>query len=330
MTYGIVGCGKIGTAHARAIRANPDVEQLVVTDADARRAELLAQEVDASVVHSVAALADAVSAASVCTPPAQHYEVAQELLEAGVAVFCEKPLSMTEGEAAQLVQISRRRPIPLTVGFKMRYGTIFQRAAAELPRIGSLRAVTTAKAQPLTADPAKRAWVRTVGAMYELSVHEFDLVSMLTGQVPLVVRASVLDQPEPWTRERGFSIMVEYSRGLIGQFTCHYSDAMTFQYRDLTMQFVGENGYLRLERPDRIVVHTDTVEVIDVAEEGDTFGAELSDFLGAVQGKTGGLLSRDGTEGFVATALVEAAYRAGRDRTAARIAQLDDYGGMNA
>ncbi len=325
MRYGVVGCGKIGTAHAKAIRAHPEVDHIVVADADQERANSLAREVDGLVAPSVTALAGEVSAASVCTPPAAHYPVAKELLSAGVPVFCEKPLAMNEREAAELVQLARRRAIALSVGFKMRYGTIFQRAAAELPRIGTLRSVTSTKAQPLTADAAKRAWVQTVGAMYELSVHEFDLVCMLSGQTPVLVNAAVLDQPGRWARERGFSIMVSFSLGLVGQFTCHYADEMSFQYRDLTMQFVGERGYVRLERPDRVVVHTDTVETIDVAEEGDTFGAELSDFLAAVSGSSHSLLSRDGTEGFVTTALVEAAYRAGRSGSEERVAQLEEY-----
>lgn len=47
-----------------------------------------------------------IDAAIVCTPVHTHYEVVKELLQNGVAVFCEKPLCKTAGETEELISFA--------------------------------------------------------------------------------------------------------------------------------------------------------------------------------------------------------------------------------
>ena len=70
-----------------------------------------------------------------------------------------------------------------------------------------------------------------------------------------------------------------------------YCDETTFCFRDLTITLLGEHGYMRIERPDRIVLHTDDFRVIEVnPAEKSAFVLELEHFKNAVEGKCANML----------------------------------------
>ncbi|MFN8542683.1 MAG: Gfo/Idh/MocA family oxidoreductase [Candidatus Binatia bacterium] len=97
MTQGrvaVVGCGSIGSRHARNLRAL-GVERLALVDLDTARAERLAVELGgAEVAADLAGLGVApLGAALVCTPPTSHLGVAAQAIALGAHVFCEKPLA---------------------------------------------------------------------------------------------------------------------------------------------------------------------------------------------------------------------------------------------
>jgi predicted dehydrogenase len=47
--------------------------------------------------------ADKIDLVTVATPNATHYEISKAFLQAGITVLCEKPMTVTEGEAEDLV-----------------------------------------------------------------------------------------------------------------------------------------------------------------------------------------------------------------------------------
>jgi len=85
----------------------------------------------------VAAEAGKVDFLVVCTTNETHYEIAKAALEAGMDVFCEKPLSLTASEAADLAAIARRRRRILGIPFTYT-GYPMVRFAADLVKRGDL------------------------------------------------------------------------------------------------------------------------------------------------------------------------------------------------
>ena len=84
-----------------------------------------------------------------------------------------------------------------------------------------------------------------------------------------------------------FSAMVDYGDGVTAMLQGMYCDHTTFCFRDLTITFLGENGYMRVERPDRIVMHTDEYRVVEIGNaEKSAFVMELEHFRDAVLGRT--------------------------------------------
>ncbi|GAB1817025.1 Gfo/Idh/MocA family oxidoreductase [Herbidospora sp. RD11066] len=66
-------------------------------------------------------LKDGADAAFVHTATAAHPAIVTELLEAGVPVFVDKPLAYRLEDSERLVELARKRGVPLMVGFNRRY-----------------------------------------------------------------------------------------------------------------------------------------------------------------------------------------------------------------
>ena len=305
----VVGCGGIGKAHARALSAVEDVEIAALVDTNLHAAQGAATQFGGQPYNHVADLPDDIHLATVATPPMSHYEPVRALLERRIPVLCEKPLTMDVAQAEALATLSETGGVPLLVGFKMRFEPVFVRARQVLPDLGPLRAVVSTKMQPYHAHPGTN-WYPHVGAMYELSIHDFDLIRYISGLDPQSVRAA-LSIPEGWTREKGFQIGVRYTGDTLGSHTGLYVDACQFMYRDFVAQFIGERGYMLVERPDRISLHLDTFQVAEVPPANtDAFVAEMTNFRDAVLGRTApATCARDG---LIATRLVEAAFASGQ------------------
>ena len=172
---GIVGCGGIGMAHARSWSAVDGVKVAAAVDLDPAKAKALADVCGAEPLTDIAQLPSDLDAVSVVTPPQAHYPVIKSLLERGFNVFSEKPLTTDVAQGEELVKLAEEKKCLLGVGFKMRYEPIFAEAKKLLPEVGKLVSIVTTKEQMFNPRPGGE-WVTKTGAMYELSIHDFDLL----------------------------------------------------------------------------------------------------------------------------------------------------------
>lgn len=319
MKAAVVGCGGIGLAHARAYREVPGVQLVAVVDRDAERASAVAAQVEAAALTDLAALPPDVSVVSVATDPASHAPLALALLRRGHAVFCEKPLAMNAADARALAETAAAAGLPLGIGFKMRYEPVFQHARELLPQVGRLLQISSTKTQPFSAR-GEQDWRLAVGAMNELSVHDFDLVSFLTGLEPQRVVAAQLSFRLGWEREDGFTALVEYEQGVQACLSGCYATGGKWQGRDFSLTFTGELGYLRVLRGDCLILHTDGYESVPVPAPGNTFVSELADFCAAVAAGTPPPLTA--TDGLRATRLIEAIWRSGQEGRPVALAEV--------
>ncbi len=304
MRVAIVGCGGIGAAHARAYSEIADVEIVAFVDLNPAAAKSHADQFGGDALGSVGDVIGRVDAASVTTPPHLHFDVTRQLLAAGVHVFSEKPQTMDVGEAAALLALAQARGLVLMTGFKMRFEPVFVKARELVPQLGAIRHLSTLKMQPFT--PRGEAdWRPVVGAMYELSIHDFDLIHWICGMRPVAVHSAKLDHQFGWEREDGFSAIVEYDNGATGCLSGSYQPNAKWLGRDFTLCIAGENGYMRVERPDRVCLHVDDFQVHDVDPTTVApFTAELQNFVDVLAGSSEPAIEPEA--GLVATSLVEA------------------------
>jgi predicted dehydrogenase len=117
----VVGVGYLGRFHAEKYAANPGAELVGVVDVDGERARAVAAELGAEPLTDHRALAGRIDCASVAVPTNRHYQVARDLLEAGIDVLVEKPVTTTVEEAKALVELAVRGGRVLQVGHLERF-----------------------------------------------------------------------------------------------------------------------------------------------------------------------------------------------------------------
>jgi predicted dehydrogenase len=112
---GIIGCGTISGAYLRSLARFRGLEVVAVGDIDPARAAAKAREHGVALVLPPAALLShpEVDLVVNLTVPGAHAELTAAALRAGKAVYSEKPLAVTAGEAAALVALAAERGLPL-------------------------------------------------------------------------------------------------------------------------------------------------------------------------------------------------------------------------
>lgn len=106
MKFAVVGCGAIAETYFLPVltRRRDLCSALCIIDPNPARLEAMSNQfgIDAA-VSSLDRVLDAIDAAVIATPHHTHFEIGKTLIAAGKHVFCEKPLTTSPEDAAELV-----------------------------------------------------------------------------------------------------------------------------------------------------------------------------------------------------------------------------------
>jgi predicted dehydrogenase len=122
----VVGAGHMGQYHTLVYAELWDVDLVGVVDIDFERARRVAAQYDTLAFSDHRELIGRVDVASVSVPTEAHFAVAKDLLEAGVSVLVEKPMTPTLEEARELFRIARASAAVLHVGHVERFNGAVQ------------------------------------------------------------------------------------------------------------------------------------------------------------------------------------------------------------
>jgi predicted dehydrogenase len=141
----------------------------------------VAAEVGCETAASLTDLIGRVDAASVVTPNVHHYETARPLLDAGVHVMLEKPLTTTLEQADDLIALAAARGVILQSGHLERFN----------PAVETLLARADA---PLFIEAHRLSGFKNratdVDVVLDLMIHDIDIVLKVIGEEPAEIRAS--------------------------------------------------------------------------------------------------------------------------------------------
>jgi predicted dehydrogenase len=177
---GVVGAGHMGQYHVLVYAELPDVELVGVADVDGERAAAVARQYDTRPFTDHRELVGKVDVASVAVPTERHFPVARDLLEAGISVLVEKPMTTTVEEAQALFRVAERTGAVLHVGHVER----FNGAVDELRQI--VRAPILIESRRL-GPFAPRVQEDTV--VMDLMIHDIDIVLGLVDSPPVQIAA---------------------------------------------------------------------------------------------------------------------------------------------
>ena len=193
----LIGAGRIGRIHAHNAARHPRLSLAAIVDPQDGAARALAGECDSRVSSLDAVLADpAIAGVVIASSTDTHLDYSLRAVEAGKAVFCEKPvdLDLARARSAAATMGGAR----MLLGFNRRFDPHFLALKARLDSgaIGELESLQITSNDPAPPPPA---YVAVSGGLFkDMAIHDFDMARWLLGEEPVEVfaRGSCLVDPE--------------------------------------------------------------------------------------------------------------------------------------
>jgi predicted dehydrogenase len=208
---GFAGTGGIAASHLADLVRIPEAEVVALYDVERERCELAQRHINGQQEQLArpggpeprklqakvypdykTMLAEAgLHAVYICIPPAAHGELELAAIEAGVALFVEKPVALSVDLARQVAGAIQEKGLVSSSGYQTRYSPATDRA------LGLLQGKTVAMALGfylggLPGTPWWRVQAHSGGQLVEQATHTVDLLRYLVGDVTRVYSAGAL------------------------------------------------------------------------------------------------------------------------------------------
>jgi myo-inositol 2-dehydrogenase/D-chiro-inositol 1-dehydrogenase len=328
MNIAIVGAGRIGKIHAGTAAAHPALSVTHVVDPIARAAEQLAAAVGARVASLDQVLADAsIAGVVVASSTDTHLDFSMRAIEAGKAVFCEKPIDLDLARARAAEPVLGAAGARFLLGFNRRFDPHFARLhqalrGAEIGEVETLHIVSHDPAPP----PID--YVKVSGGLFrDMSIHDFDMARWLLGEEPVEVYAAGACHIDPAIGEAGDIDTAKTLLRTASGKLCVISNSRRSGYGyDQRIEAFCSGGLVRagnvltttVESWSESGARRDPLETFFLDRYAGAYVAEMSHFAEVVNGAAEPLISyRDGIS---ALAIAEAAMHSHR---AARVAPVE-------
>lgn len=169
-----------------------------VFDAHSASANEVARDLGVPVAESLEDLVGAADAVAICSPTDTHAELITIAVEAGCAVFCEKPVSLDLRHLDEALSAVERSGVPFQIGFNRRFDPAHAAVAAAVAAgiVGAPHLVRISSRDP---HPPPLDYVRSSGGLFvDMTIHDFDMARFVTGSevVEVFARGAVRIDPD--------------------------------------------------------------------------------------------------------------------------------------
>lgn len=190
----VVGCGNMGTSHARAYHQLDEFELVGLVSRGAKSRERLSKELDG--VPTFSDYAQALNATqpdvvSINTYPDTHFTYVNMALEANAHVFVEKPLALTVEEAQALVDLAHKMGRKMVVGYILRVHPTW----AKFTEIAQTLGKPLVMRMNLNQQSSGEHWythkqlMQSMSPIVDCGVHYVDVMCSMTRSKPISVSA---------------------------------------------------------------------------------------------------------------------------------------------
>jgi len=309
--YLIIGLGSIGRRHLGNLRKIDRQAKIIVL----RHKSINKNTKDINTVE-VNSIEDALSykptVAIIASPAVFHIKQSLALLQCGIHLFIEKPLSHNLNGIESLQRIAKEKSLVVMVGYVLRFSLALNKVKSLLESgvLGSIVNVSAHCGQYLPDWRPGFNYRKTVSAKKELGggvllelSHEFDYLRWLFGDVDSVMSSVTNTNSLEIDTEDKVDALLRFDQGLIGAVHLNFLEKKA----NRVLRINGFNGSISCDLINgKIGINTtDNIEVIDLSEEGsDMYLEELSSFLNCVKFKRTPLVTLD--DGVQAVKVVEA------------------------
>ena len=315
--FGLLGAGRIGKVHAKAVTGDASAKLVAAADAFPAAAAAIAAQYGCEVrtIEAMAAAKD-IDAVVICTPTDTHADLIEMFVKAGKAVFCEKPIDLSLARVKACLEVVRAHKGTLMVGFNRRFDPHFRAVRAEIDKgaIGNVEMAVITSRDP--GAPPVDYIKRSGGIFRDMTIHDLDMARFLLGEeiAEVVATASVLVDPAIGKAGDFDSVQVMLKTASGRQAMISNSRRASYGY-DQRIEVPGSLGMAAAEhqRPVSIEVATaagytrPALHDFFMTRYTEAYAAEIATFIAALSGK--GKAEPSGEDGLIALALADAALK---------------------
>jgi len=308
----IIGCGAISeSAHIPAATHVKEVRLVGLVDTDVAHAQTLASKFGIERAASrLEDVADEVDAVVLATPPHIRSTLAQQALERGLHVLCEKPMANNSAECQMMLSAAAASARIIAIGHNYRFfpNRAFARNLYKTGQLGRMLAVNVEQGDRFGSSSRTLYTLRREmvpgGVLFNDGIHTLDMLFWWFGE------------PESFEYrddslgglESNVELELNYSDGGTAHFrlsrTCSLSNSVSMRFEHGELSFpIYDMAALRLRlngRTGQLVLHTTPWDFVEIA------ALQLRDFaLAALNDRSP---SVPGEDGFRTVRFIEECY----------------------
>ena len=324
---GIIGCGLMGSLHARTLHTLPGVKVAAVHNRTREKAESLAAEVGATVYDSYDALLEQdLDAVWVATPDHLHVDASKKVLESGKHLFLEKALATSVADGAEIVAAGAAHPeLKSMVAYPLRFSPAFRAMKETVSRGDAGKPIQAWSMRTHVLDPNQRVYdkyrdhyydtpswyfddVTAKGPIFSHGSHDYDLLTWMCGEVESVFAYGGTYLLPPGSVADAFTVSLRFANGGIGQVSTPWVTRVEYDITGVATEnltVVNNNGQLLVKDdngPERKTSFADN----------DMWVRLNGHFIDCVRNDKQPLISLE--DGLRVIAVSEAAYRSLKER----------------
>lgn len=277
----VIGVGYLGKFHAEKYAASTKADLIAIVDIDEKRAREIGAPLKAEILTDYSELAGRVQCASVAVPTRYHFQVARGLIEMGIDVLVEKPLTADIAEARALVDAAKARGVILQVGHLERFNPAIRRLE------GVIRDPKFVECHRLAPFVERGT---DVDVVLDLMIHDIDVISSLV-RAP-VERVEAVGVPVLTDKPDIANARIKFANGCIANVT---SSRVSIK-RERKIRFFQPDAYISIDYDQRraqifhkpapgagwLDIRGENIEI----KEGDALADEIDSFLDCVQSRS--------------------------------------------
>jgi predicted dehydrogenase len=199
----------------------------------------------------------------VATPPATHYAIAKDVLEHGLPVMVEKPLTLKSEHAMELIELARQKDLVLMVGHAFEYNVAVQALKGMIDKgeLGKLHYIDSARLN-------LGLYQRGTNVLWDLAPHDISILCYVLGMEP----TSVIAQGTSCITKGVFDV-VYMNLMFPGNILAHVHVSWLDPYKVRRVTVVGSEKMVIFND-----IESDKIKVIDKGVNTQTESSNFSEF----------------------------------------------------
>ena len=330
---GVLGTGVMGTTHAEAwLKTDASIFACVSKDED--QAKQFSEKYHAKIFPDLENMLPEVDIIDICVPTFLHHKMVLTAAEAGKAIICEKPLSLTVDEGVKMVKVCHEAGVKLLVGHVVRFFPEYA-AARERVLAGDVGNISVVRLSREAFQPfnEKDNWYvdykKSGGMIQDMMIHDIDYARWVAGDVIKVFAKNItLSTDFKASFDHAMAILT-HANGVITHLECSW--AMPKPIFRTSIEIGGSEGLIRYDSesatPINISLHKNAEDDHSVGLPGmpmteSPYTTQIKEFYDAIINDTPTRVSAE--DGLAAVQIARAAIESAKTGHAVEIHHLKE------